>query len=166
VKGIHGATPPLGQSVRRTYGMEILGPKILVMFREESQSEAEEIEKLIDERNEVLLWQLDLDFYVFWSGRDIFFWAPKQFVSDEFSWHLITVWFFRLASNCRHWATELCKPSNWIQLAQARRANNFPEADRIRQARFLLSDPFGWDFVRFTTIVLISICYCYLIDHF
>ena len=60
MKGIHGATPPLGQSVRRTYGMEILGPKILVMFREESQSEAEEIE-----RNEVLLWQLDLDFYVF-----------------------------------------------------------------------------------------------------
>ena len=24
----------------------------------------------------------------------------------------------------------------------------------------------GWDFARFTTIVLISICYCYLIDHF
>ena len=35
------------------------------MFREESQSEAEEIEKLIDERNEVFLWQLDLDFYDF-----------------------------------------------------------------------------------------------------
>ena len=87
------------------------------MFREESQSEAEEIEKLIDERNEVFLWQLDLVLYDFWSGSDIF-WAPKML--SQMNFHDISSQFDSFASLPTAGTEPLsvakcCKPSNWLR---------------------------------------------------